>query len=97
MIDSLSSEVNIPILLDLPKLEGLGYVIDTPVTLHLPSATLRGGNLILEQVSSSRDPFGPKSKLALVIHDEVILITTGRDAAENPNITYSEAQQLADP
>ncbi|MCA9131347.1 MAG: OmpH family outer membrane protein, partial [Planctomycetales bacterium] len=93
VIDSLSSEVNIPILLDLPKLEELGYEIDTPVTLSLPSATLRSAlNLVLAQVSSSRDPFAPKSRLTLVIRDEGILVTTGKDAASDPNIIYSETQ-----
>jgi hypothetical protein len=95
VIYSLGSEMNIPIRLDLPKLEELGYEIDSPITLNLPSVTLRSAlNLILAQVSSSRDPFATKSKLTFVIRDEVILITTGKDAAENPTIIYGQAQLI---
>ncbi|MCA9160510.1 MAG: hypothetical protein KDA72_19400, partial [Planctomycetales bacterium] len=95
VIYSLGSELNIPIGLDLPKLEELGYEIDTPITLSLPSVTLRSAlNLILAQVSSSRDPFATKSKLTFVIRDEVILITTGKDAAENPTNIYGQAQPI---
>ncbi len=90
VVDTLSNETNTPILLNLPQLELLGFDKDTPITLNLPPVTLRSTlNHLLAQL--------PNWDLAFVIRDEVVLITTGRDAVEKASILFSQTQTIATP
>lgn len=85
VIDSLSDDMNIPIVINLYEFELGGFSMDAPITLSLPPVTLRSLlNLVLDQVAGG--------ELTFVVRDEVLLITTTEDAAKHPSITYSEAQ-----
>jgi hypothetical protein len=87
VVNFLQDEYRLPIQLDLPALENLGLTADEPVTVSLREISLRSAlQLVLSQ-----------KRLAYVVRDGYLLITTRDKAAHEPQtVVYNVADLIGD-
>ncbi len=84
IVDEISTEYKIPILFDLPALEGAGQGPNHPVTVNLRGMSLRAA---LTHLLRSHH-------LAAIIQDEVLLITTIPEAEQHPLLCIYDVHDL---